>query len=148
VLIRDERGNRTRLCGLAQAWTGMGSETVMQPIDALPADRAIWVSARATSSRRWWRTRSRLWCIADATGLAHDNTTYESRGAVWSLVCVIRATGTAVIYVPASSEAAADALARKLAPLRASIPGCLCRDEATNEATGEWRSATTPLAAT
>jgi len=46
-----------------------------------------------------------------------------------------------VIALTASSEAAADALARKL-PHTANIPGCLSGDDATNEATASGRSAT------
>ena len=51
-----------------------------------------------------------------------------------------------VIYVSASSEAAANALARKLPHYGKYSWLVFAGDEATNEATGEWPIGDTPLA--
>jgi hypothetical protein len=53
---------------------------------------------------------------------------------------------SAIIYVSASSEAAANALARKLPHYGRYSWLVFAGDEATNEATGEWPVGDTPLA--
>ena len=83
----------------------------------------------------------------DATGLRTPNATYEAAGR--SLVAGVRHPhnpDSVVIYVSASSEAAADALARKLPHYGKYSWLVFAGDEATNEATGEWPVGDTPLA--
>ena len=66
-----------------------------------------------------------------------------------SLVAAVRHPqnpDSVVIYVAASSEAAADALARKLPHYGKYSWLVFAGDEATNEATGEWPVGDTPLA--
>jgi len=83
----------------------------------------------------------------DANGLRTTNATYEGAGR--SLVAGVRHPSnpdSVVIYVSASSEAAADALARKLPHYGKYSWLVFAGDEATNEATGEWPVGDTPLA--
>jgi hypothetical protein len=91
----------------------------------------------------------------DATGL-HTANPPSSRpplagegAAARSLVVAVRHPSnpdSAVIYISASSEAAADALARKLPHYGKYSWLIFSGDEATNEATGEWPIGETPLA--
>src|SRR5262249_38272338 len=83
----------------------------------------------------------------DATGLRTANATYEGVGR--SLVTAGRHPSnpdSVLIYVSASSEAAANALARKLPHYGKYSWLVFAGDEATNEATGEWPIGDTPLA--
>ena len=80
-------------------------------------------------------------------GCARPTPRYEAAGR--SLVVGVRHphnADLAVIYVSASSEAAADALARKLPHYGKYSWLVFAGDEATNEATGEWPVGDTPLA--
>jgi aminopeptidase N len=135
--------------GLAKAWSQDGVETVMDSqLDALPSDRAVWVFgadnkfapvvAEALKAHE---------ASLDAAGLRVASAKYDAQGR--SLVVSVRHPSnpnSAVIYVSASSEAAANALARKLPHYGRYSWSVFAGDEATNEATGEWPVGDTPLA--
>src|SRR5262249_37301397 len=83
----------------------------------------------------------------DASGLRTSSTAYDAAGR--SLVVVTRHPAnpdSVVIALTASSEAAADALARKLPHYRKYSWWFLQRDDATSGATGGGRTGATPLA--
>ena len=135
--------------GLAKAWSRDGVETVMDSqLDALPADRAVWVFGAgnkfAPVVAEALKTHG---ASLDATGLRTANAMHEAAGR--SLVAGVRHPHNpdlVVIYVSASSEAAANALARKLPHYGKYSWLVFAGDEATNEATGEWPIGDTPLA--
>jgi aminopeptidase N len=139
--------------GLAKAWSqdsgDAGIETVMDSgLDALPADRAVWVFGADNKFAPVVAEGLKAYGASlDAASLRTANATYAAAGR--SLVAAVRHPGNpalAVIYVAASSEAAADALARKLPHYGKYSWLVFAGDEATNEATGEWPVGDTPLA--
>src|SRR5260221_3193608 len=134
---------------LAKAWSRDGVETVMDSaLDALPADRAVWVFGAGNKFAPAVAGALKIYGASlDAAGLRTASATYEGAGR--SLVAVVRHPSnpdSVIIYVSASSEAAADALARKLPHYGKYSWLVLAGDEATNEATGEWPVGDTPLA--
>src|SRR5260221_982112 len=134
---------------LAKAWSRDGVETVMDSaLDALPADRAVWVFGAGNKFAPAVADALKTYGASlDAAGLRTASATYEGVGR--SLVAVTRHPGnpdSVVIYVSASSDAAADALARKLPHYGKYSWLVFAGDEATNEATGEWPVGDTPLA--
>jgi peptidase M28-like protein/peptidase M1-like protein/PDZ domain-containing protein len=157
VLIVMSAESAPVYAGLAKAWSRDGVETVMDSqLDALPADRAVWVfGARnkfAPVVAEALRTHG---ASLDATGLHTANLPPPQAGegregaAGRSVVAAVRHPhnpDSVVIYVSASSEAAADALARKLPHYGKYSWLVFAGDEATNEATGEWPIGDTPLA--
>jgi aminopeptidase N len=135
--------------GLAKAWSRDGVETVMDSqLDALPADRAVWVFGAGNKFAPVVAEALKTYGASlDATGLRAINTIYEAAGR--SLVSAVRHPynpDSVVIYVSASSEAAANALARKLPHYGKYSWLVFASDEAVNEATGEWPVGDTPLA--
>jgi aminopeptidase N len=149
VLIVTSAETAPVYAGLAKAWSRDGVETVMDSqIDALPADRAVWVfGARNKFAPVVADALKTYGASLDATGLRTTSTAFESVGR--SLVAGVRHPqnpDSVVIYVSASSEAAADALARKLPHYGKYSWLVFAGDEATNEATGEWPIGDTPLA--
>jgi hypothetical protein len=135
--------------GLAKAWSRDGVETVMDnQLDALPADRAVWVFGAGNKFAPVVAEAVKAYGASlDANGLRTSNATYEGAGR--SLVAGVRHPGnpdSVVFYVSASSEAAANALARKLPHYGKYFWLVFAGDEATNEATGEWPVGDTPLA--
>ncbi len=149
VLIVMSAQSASVYAGLARAWSRDGVETVMDSaLDALPADRAVWVFGAGNKFAPVVADALKTYGASlDAAGLRTASATYE--GAARSLVAVARHPGnpdSVVIYVSASSEAAADALARKLPHYGKYSWLVFAGDEATNEATGEWPVGDTPLA--
>src|SRR5712671_6488149 len=149
VLIVMSAQSASVYAGLARAWSRDGVETVMDSaLDALPADRAVWVFGASNKFAPVVADALKTYGASlDATGLRTANATYEGAGR--SLVAVARHPGnpdSVVIYVSASSDAAADALARKLPHYGKYSWLVFAGDEATNEATGEWPVGDTPLA--
>ena len=135
--------------GLARAWGQDGVETVMDSqLDALPVDRAVWVfGADNKFAPVVAEGLAAYGASLDATGLRTASAKYEGTGR--SLVAAVRHPhnpNLAVVYVSASSEAAADALAPKLPHYGKYSWLVFAGDEATNEATGEWPVGDTPLA--
>jgi hypothetical protein len=135
--------------GLTETWSRDGVETVMDSqLDVLPADRAVWVFGAGNKFSSVVAEGLKTYGASlDATGLRTDNATHEAAGR--SLVAVARHPRnpeSVVIYVSASSEAAANALARKLPHYGKYSWLVFAGDEATNEATGEWPIGDTPLA--
>jgi hypothetical protein len=135
--------------GLAKAWSQDGVETVMDnQLDSLPADRAVWVFGADNRFAPVVAEALKAYGASlDAAGLRTTNATYNAQGR--SLVVGVRHPrnpDSAVIYVSASSEAAGNALARKLPHYGRYSWLVFAGDEATNEATGEWPVADTPLA--
>jgi aminopeptidase N len=141
VLIVMSADSAPVYAGLAKAWSRDGVETVMDSqLDVLPADRAVWVFGAGNKFAP---------AVAEVlkTGLRTTNAMHEAAGR--SLVAGVRHPQNpdlAVIYVSASSEAAANALARKLPHYGKYSWLVFAGDEATNEATGEWPIGGTPLA--
>ena len=134
---------------LAKAWSRDGVDTVMDSeLDALPADRAVWVFGRENKFAPVVTEALKGYGASlDTRGLHAANAAYEGTGR--SLVVAVRHPSnpdSVVIYVAASSEAAANALARKLPHYGKYSWLVFAGDEATNEATGEWPVGDTPLA--
>jgi hypothetical protein len=134
--------------GLAKAWSRPGVETVMDNrLDALPADRAVWVLGADNKFALVVAEAVKGYGASlDANGLHTRDAAYGAAGR--SLVAAVRHPGnpaSAVIYVSASSAAAADALARKLPHYGKYSWLVFAGVDATNEATGEWPVADTPL---
>ena len=149
VLIVMSAESTPVYAGLAKAWSREGVETVIDSqLDALPADRAVWVFGAGNKFAPVVADALKTYGASlDATGLRTTNAMYEAAGR--SLVAAVRHphnADLAVIYVSASSEAAADALARKLPHYGKYSWLVFAGDEATNEATGEWPVGDTPLA--
>jgi aminopeptidase N len=149
VLIVMSAQSAPVYAGLAKAWARDGVETIMDTeLDGLPADRAVWVFGAGNKFAPVVAEALKTYGASlDAKGLHTANATYE--GAARSLVAAVRHPSnpsSAVIYVSASSEAAADALARKLPHYGKYSWLVFTGDEATNEATGEWPIGDTPLA--
>src|SRR5439155_9572739 len=83
----------------------------------------------------------------DAAALRTASNAYEAAGR--SFVVAVRHPQnpeSVIIYVSASSEAAANALARKLPHFGKYSWLVFAGDDATNESTGEWPIGDTPLA--
>jgi Peptidase family M28/Peptidase family M1 domain/PDZ domain len=149
VLIVTSATSAPIYAGLARAWSRDGVETVMDTqIDALPADRAVWVLGVDNKFAPVVADALKTYGASlDATGLRTAATGYDAAGR--SLVAVARHPAnpdSVVISVSASSEPAADALARKLPHYGKYSWLVFAGDDATNEATGEWPVGDTPLA--
>jgi len=135
--------------GLVRAWSREGVETVTDnQIDALPADRAVWVFGAGNKFAPVVAEALKTYGASlDAAALRTTNAVHEAGGR--SLVVGVRHPNnpdSVVFYVAASSEAAANALARKLPHYGKYSWLVFAGDEATNEATGEWPVGDTPLA--
>jgi hypothetical protein len=135
--------------GLAKAWSRDGVDTVMDSqLDALPADRAVWVLGADNKFTPVVAEALKTYGASlDASGLRTANAMHEGAGR--SMVAVARHPhnpDSVVIYVSASSEAAASALARKLPHYGKYSWLVFAGDAATNEATGEWPIGDAPLA--
>jgi hypothetical protein len=150
VLIVISAQNASAYAGLVKAWTRDGVETVMDnKLDALPADRAVWVFGAGNKFAP---------AVADA--LRNHGGSLDAAAAPYpapqagtaagrSLVAVARHPrnpDSVIVYVAAPSEAAANALARKLPHYGKYSWLVFAGDEATNEGTGEWPVGDTPLA--
>jgi peptidase M28-like protein/peptidase M1-like protein/PDZ domain-containing protein len=149
VLIVTSAQSASVHAGLAKAWSREGVETVMDTeLDALPADRAVWVLGAANKFTPVVAEALKAYGASlDAAGLRTAEAMYEAAGR--SLVAVARHPhnpDSVVTYVAASSEAAAAALARKLPHYGKYSWLVFAGDEATNQASGEWPVGDTPLA--
>jgi hypothetical protein len=149
VLIVVSAQSASRYAGLAKAWSRDGVETVMDSeIDALPADRAVWLFGAGNKFAPVVADALKPYGASlDASGLRTSSTAYDAAGR--SLVAVARHPAnpdSVVVALTASSEAAADALARKLPHYGKYSWLVFAGDDATNEATGEWPVGDTPLA--
>ena len=139
----------TAYAGFAKAWGQDGVETVMDSqIDALPADRAVWVFGAGNKFAPVVAAALKTYGASlDASGLRTASAAYEAAGR--SLVAGVRHPDnpdSVIFYVSASSDAAANALARKLPHYGKYSWLVFAGDEATNEASGEWPVGDTPLA--
>ena len=149
VLIVQSAQSASRYAGLAKAWTRDGVETVMDSeINTLPSDRAVWLFGEGNKFAPIVADALRRYGASlDAAGLRTSSTAYDAAGR--SLVAVARHPAnpdSVVIALSASSEAAAEALARKLPHYGKYSWLVFAGDDATNEATGEWPIGDTPLA--
>ena len=149
VLIVTSAESASVYAGLIKDWSRDGVETVMDSqLDALPADRAVWLFGAGNKFAPVVAEALVTYGASlDASGLRTTNAMHEAAGR--SLVAAVRHPHNAdsvVIYVSASSAAAADALARKLPHYGKYSWLVFAGDEATNEATGEWPIGDTPLA--
>lgn len=157
VLIVMSAQSAPLYAGLAKAWSRDGVDIVTDSeLDTLPADRAVWVLGAGNKFAPVVAQAVKTYGASlDATGLRTANPAASrpppagEGAAARSLVVAVRHPSnpdSAVIYVSASSEAAADALARKLPHYGKYSWLIFSGDEATNEATGEWPIGDTPLA--
>ena len=149
VLIVLSAQSASRYAGLAKAWSRDGVETVVDSeINTLPSDRAVWLFGEGNKFAPVVADALRRYGASlDAAGLRTSSTAYDAAGR--SLVAVARHPAnpdSVVIALTASSEAAADALARKLPHYGKYSWLVFAGDDATNEATGEWPIGDTPLA--
>ena len=149
VLIVLSAQSGSRYAGLAKAWTRDGVEIVTDSeISALPSDRAVWLLGSGNKFAPVVADALRSYGASlDAMGLRTSSTAYDAAGR--SLVAVARHPAnpdSVVIALTASSEAAADALARKLPHYGKYSWLVFAGDDATNEASGEWPVGDTPLA--
>jgi len=149
VLIVISADSASAYAGLARAWSRAGVETVMDSeLNALPADRAVWLFGAGNKFAPVVADALKTYGASlDASGLRTASTSYDAAGR--SLVVGVRHPQNpeaVVFYVLASSEAAANALARKLPHYGKYSWLVFAGDEATNEATGEWPVGDTPLA--
>jgi aminopeptidase N len=148
VLIVMSAQSAPVYAGLAKAWSRDGVEAVMDgQLDALPADRAVWVLGVGNRFTPVVAEALKTYGASlDASGL-RTSTMHEGAGR--SLVAAVRHPhnpDSVVIYVSASSEGAANALARKLPHYGKYSWLVFAGDEAINEASGEWPTGDTPLA--
>jgi hypothetical protein len=149
VLIVMSAQSAALYAGLAKAWNRDGVETVLDSqIDNLPADRAVWVFGAGNKFAPVVAEALKTYGASlDATGLRTASALHEAAGR--SLVVGVRHPQNpdlAVFYISASSESAANALARKLPHYGKYSWLVFAGDEAINEATGEWPVGDTPLA--
>jgi aminopeptidase N len=149
VLIVLSAQSASRYAGLAKAWIRDGVETVMDSeINALPSDRAVWLFGAGNKFAPVVADALKPYGASlDTSGLRTSSTAYDAAGR--SLVAAARHPAnpdSVVIALTASSEAAADALARKLPHYGKYSWLVFAGDDATNEATGEWPVGDTPLA--
>src|ERR1700730_9763991 len=150
VLIVMSAQSAPVYAGLAKAWSRDGVETVMDSeLDALPADRAVWVFGAgnkfapvvAEALKTYGASLDGSAGVPPASKQERAGGTPALPGEGRSLVAAVRHPNnpdSVVIYVSASSEAAADALARKLPHYGKYSWLVFAGDEATNEDTGEW----------
>jgi aminopeptidase N len=149
VLIVVSAQSAPLYAGLIKEWSRDGIEITMDTqLDALPADRAVWVfGARNKFVPVVAEGLKAYGASLDANGLRTADAVHLATGR--SLVVGVRHPSnpdSVVIYVSASSESAADALARKLPHYGKYSWLVFAGDDATNEATGEWPVGDTPLA--
>jgi len=149
VLIVMSADSAAVYAGLVKAWSREGVETVTDSqLDVLPADRAVWVFGAGNKFAPVVAEALKTYGASlDAAALRTTNAMHEAAGR--SLVVGVRHPNnpdSVVFYVAASSEAAANALARKLPHYGKYSWLVFAGDEATNEATGEWPVGDTPLA--
>jgi aminopeptidase N len=150
VLIVLSAQSAPLYAGLAKAWSRDGVETVMDSeLDALPADRAVWVfGANNKFAPAVAEALKTYGASLDAAASPYP-APQAGKAAERSLVAAVRHPrnpASVVIYVAAPSEAAANALARKLPHYGKYSWLVFTGDEATNEGTGEWPIGDTPLA--
>ncbi|MSO98337.1 MAG: M20/M25/M40 family metallo-hydrolase [Rhodospirillaceae bacterium] len=135
--------------GLVKSWSKSGLEVVRDAdVFELPADRAVWVLG--TTNRLIPAINTALkseGASIDATGAKLEGADFAA--ASKSLVITARHPKTptaAVVFISATSEAAADGLARKLPHYGKYSWLVFNGDAPENEAKGEWIPRNTPLA--
>src|SRR5215468_7965819 len=149
VLIVMSAQSAPVYAGLVKAWSREGVETVTDSqLDVLPADRAVWVFGAGNKFAPVVAEALKTYGASlDAAALRTTNAVHEAAGR--SLVVGVRHPNnpdSVVFYVAASSEAAANALARKLPHYGKYSWLVFAGDDAVNEASGEWPVGDTPLA--
>jgi hypothetical protein len=171
LIVTHAEDDAAVYAGLVKAWIRDGVETVMDTdIDVLPADRAVWVlgagnrfAAVVADALKGYGASldaaAAPYPPAIIFGGSRPKTEEEARetatqtaasiAARRSLVAAVRHPNNpalAVVFVSARSEAAANALARKLPHYGKYSWLVFTGDDATNEGTGEWPAGDTPLA--
>jgi hypothetical protein len=149
VLIVLNAQSASVYAGLVQAWSRDGVETVMDTaLDALPADRAVWVlGADNKFAPKVADALKGYGASLDAAATPYP-APQAGKAAERSLVAAARHPSnpaSVVVYVSAPSEAAADALARKLPHYGKYSWLVFAGEDAANEGTGEWPAGDTPL---
>ncbi len=150
VLIVMNAQSASIYAGLVKAWSRDGVETVMDTaLDALPADRAVWVLGAGNKFAPVVADALRSYGASLDAAAAPYPAPQAGKMAGRSLVAAARHPNnpaSVVIFVSAPSEAAANALARKLPHYGKYSWLIFSGEEATNEGTGEWPVGDTPLA--
>jgi aminopeptidase N len=150
VLIVISASTASVYAGLAKAWARDGVTTVMDSaLDILPSDHAVWVLGAGNKFAPLVSDALKPYGASLDAGAAPYPAAPAGTTTGRSLVAVARHPrnpDSVVVYVSASSEAAANALARKLPHYGKYSWLVFAGDEATNEGTGEWPAGETPLA--
>ncbi|MBL8628537.1 MAG: M20/M25/M40 family metallo-hydrolase, partial [Rhodospirillaceae bacterium] len=149
LIVLPATDEAKRYAGLVKTWAKSGLEVVNDTdVKDLPADRAVWVLGA---------TNRLVGTINDA--LKAEGATLDSKGAKLgntrfaaaekSIVVAARhpkAPASAVVFISATTEAAADGLSRKLPHYGKYSWLVFNGDAPDNEAKGEWTPRNTPLA--
>ena len=149
LMVLPSTDEAARYAGLVKSWSRSGVEVVRDTeIAALPADRAVWVLG--ATNRLVSAVNAALkpeGAVLNAAGATVDGHPYAA--ASKSIVVTARNPNTpsaAVVFISATSEAAADGLARKLPHYGKYSWLVFGGDAPDNEAKGEWTPRNTPLA--
>jgi aminopeptidase N len=150
VLIVTSAQNAPVYAGLVKAWRRDGVDTAVDTeLDALPADRAVWVLGEGNRFAPVVVQALKAYGASLDAAAAPYPAPQAGKAAGRSLVAAVRHPGnpaSVVVYVAAPSEAAATALARKLPHYGKYSWLVFSDDEAVNEGTGAWQAGDTPLA--
>jgi hypothetical protein len=150
VLIVTHAQSAAVYAGMIKAWSRDGVETVTDTaLDALPADRAVWVLGADNKFASVVAGALKGYGASLDAAAAPYPAPQAGKTGGRSLVAAARHPAnpaSVVIHVSAPSEAAANALARKLPHYGKYSWLVFSGDEATNEGTGEWPAGDTPLA--
>ncbi|MDX2142313.1 MAG: M20/M25/M40 family metallo-hydrolase [Rhodospirillaceae bacterium] len=149
IIVLPSTDEAARYVGLVKSWTKSGLEVVRDAdIGELPADRAVWVLGATNKLVPAVNAALKSeGASLDAAGAQVNGTGYAA--ASKSLVFAARhpkSPSSAVVFISATSEAAADGLARKLPHYGKYSWLVFGGDAPDNEAKGEWTPRNTPLA--
>ena len=149
LIVLPSTDEAQRYAGLVKSWSKSGLDVVRDTeVTDFPADRAVWVLGATNKMVPKVATALKSdGAVLDAAGAQLGGTRYATSGK--SIVAVARhpnAPASAVAFVSATSEAAADGLARKLPHYGKYSWLVFGGDAPDNEAKGEWTPRNTPLA--
>ncbi|MCB2106912.1 MAG: M20/M25/M40 family metallo-hydrolase [Rhodobacteraceae bacterium] len=149
MIVLPSTDEAARYDSLVKSWARSGLEVVKDAdISDLPADRAVWVLG--TTNKLIPVVNAALkaeGATLDAAGAMLDGTKFASADS--SLVIAARhpkAPASAVVFVSATTPAAAEGLARKLPHYGKYSWLAFSGDEPENTGKGEWTPRNTPLA--
>jgi aminopeptidase N len=150
VLIVMNAQSASVYAELVKAWSRDGVDIIMDnELDTLPADRAVWVLGADNKFALKVADALKSYGASLDAAIAPYPAPQAGKAAGRSLVAAARHPfnpASVVVYVSAPSEAAANALARKLPHYGKYSWLVFAGDDAVNEGTGEWPAGETPLA--